>query len=115
MDDPAFVSDTSSTVLAASAPAEVFGMHIGEVIPGDDLRRVARAARETGAPVAENLRLRRGAAPAEPRLVAVRATRISPRPSLVVLRDNTQRERVEEMRRAFVEIGRASGRERGGQ
>lgn len=102
MDDPAFVSDTSSTVLAASAPAEVFGMHIGEVIPGDDLRRVARAARETGAPVAENLRLRRGAAPAEPRLVAVRATRISPRLSLVVLRDITERERVEEMRRDFV-------------
>src|SRR3546814_19100076 len=91
MDDPAFVSDTSSTVLAASAPAEVFGMHIGEVIPGDDLRRVARAARETGSPVAENLRLRRGAAPAEPRLVAVRATRNSPRLSLVVLRDKLGR------------------------
>jgi two-component system sensor histidine kinase SenX3 len=102
LDDPAFVSDASSTVLAASAPAEVFGMHVGEVIPGDDLRRVARAARETGGPVAENLRLRRGAAPAEPRLVAVRASRISPRLSLVVLRDITERERVEEMRRDFV-------------
>lgn len=102
MDDPAFVSDTSATVLAASAPAEVFGMRVGEVLPSDDLRRLARAARDTGATVTENLRLRRGAAPAEPRLVAARATCISPRLTLVVVRDITEAERVEEMRRDFV-------------
>ncbi|MGP3534819.1 sensor histidine kinase [Microbacterium sp. RD1] len=102
MDDPAFISDTSSTVLAASAPAEVFAMRVGAVLPDEDLRRVARTARDSGAPVTENLRLRRGAAPAEPRLVAVRATSISPRLTLVVLRDITERERVEEMRRDFV-------------
>jgi two-component system sensor histidine kinase SenX3 len=102
MDDPAFVSDTSSTVLASSAPAEIFGVHIGEVIPSDDLRRVARAAREANGPVVETLRLRRGAGPAEPRLVAVRATPVSARLSLIVLRDITERERVEEMRRDFV-------------
>lgn len=102
MDDPAFVCDTSSTVLALSPAAEVFGLDEGQVIASDDLRRVARAARDTGAAVAENLRLRRGAAPAEPRLVAVRATPISPRLVLLVLRDITERERVEEMRRDFV-------------
>jgi two-component system, OmpR family, sensor histidine kinase SenX3 len=102
MDDPAFVSDTSSTVLAASDPAEIFAMRVGEVIRDDDLRRVARAARDSGATVVETLRLRRGAAPAEPRLVTVRATCVSPRLTLVVLRDITERERVEEMRRDFV-------------
>jgi len=102
MDDPAFVCDMSSTVLALSSSAGVFGLVAGEVIASDELRRVARAARDSGASVSENLRLRRGAAPAEPRLVAVRATPISPRLALLVLRDITERERVEEMRRDFV-------------
>ncbi|MDQ1121438.1 sensor histidine kinase [Microbacterium trichothecenolyticum] len=102
MDDPAIVCDMSSTVLALSPPAEVFGLQAGEVIKSDDLRRVARVARDTGAGISENLRLRRGAAPAEPRLVAVRATPISGRLALLVLRDITERERVEEMRRDFV-------------
>ncbi len=102
MDDPAFVCDTSSTVLALSPAAEVFGAHAGEVISSEELKRVARVARDTGSGIAENLRLRRGAAPAEPRLVAVRATPISGRLTLVVLRDITERERVEEMRRDFV-------------
>jgi len=102
MDDPAFVCDMSSTVLALSSTAGVFGLVAGEVIASDELRRVARAARDSGASVSENLRLRRGAAPAEPRLVAVRATPISGRLVLLVLRDITERERVEEMRRDFV-------------
>lgn len=102
MDDPAFVCDMSSTVLALSPAAEVFGLRAGEVIASEELRRVTRVARDTGSGIAENLRLRRGAAPAEPRLVAVRATPISGRLMLVVLRDITERERVEEMRRDFV-------------
>lgn len=102
MDDPAFVCDTSSTVLALSPAAEVFGVQAGEVIASEELKRVARVARDTGSGIAENLRLRRGAAPAEPRLVAVRATPISGRLTLLVLRDITERERVEEMRRDFV-------------
>jgi two-component system, OmpR family, sensor histidine kinase SenX3 len=102
MDDPAVVFDTSATVLAASAPAEMFGMQLGAVIPSDDLRRLGREARETGAPVSENLRLRRGSAPSEPRLVAARATSISARLTLLVVRDITERERLAEMRRDFV-------------
>jgi len=102
MDDPAFVCDLSATVLALSPAAEVFGLASGQAVQDDDLRRVARGARDTGAAVSENLRLRRGAAPAEPRLVAVRATPVSPRLVLLVLRDITERERVEEMRRDFV-------------
>lgn len=102
MDDAAIVVDTSSTVLAASAPAAPFGLAEGRVLASDELRALARKARDTGIAATETLRLRRGAPPAEPRLVSVRAFGISPRLTLLVLRDITERERVEQMRRDFV-------------
>ncbi|MCP2637582.1 ATP-binding protein [Microbacterium sp. HD4P20] len=102
MDDAAVVVDASSTVLAASAAAAPFDLIEGRALPADELRHVARGARSAETTATETLRLRRGAPPAEPRLVVVRASRISPRLTLLVLRDITERERVEEMRRDFV-------------
>lgn len=102
MDDAAVVVDASSTVLAASAAAVPFELIEGRVLPSDELRAVARGVRNSDTTATETLRLRRGAPPAEPRLVVVRASRISPRLTLLVLRDITERERVEEMRRDFV-------------
>lgn len=108
MDDAAVVVDASATVLAASAAAAPFDLVEGRTLPTDDLRALARTARsmqpagDAFTSATETLRLRRGAPPAEPRLVVVRATRISPRLTLLVLRDITERERVEEMRRDFV-------------
>jgi two-component system sensor histidine kinase SenX3 len=102
MDDAAAVIDASFTVLAASSPARPFGLLEGALLPTEELRAVARAARNAESASTETLRLRRGAPPAEPRLVVVRATRISPRLTLLVVRDITERERVEEMRRDFV-------------
>lgn len=102
MDDAAVVVDASSTVLAASAAAVPFELIEGRVLHSDELRAVARGMRNSDTTATETLRLRRGAPPAEPRLVVVRASRISPRLTLLVLRDITERERVEEMRRDFV-------------
>jgi two-component system sensor histidine kinase SenX3 len=102
MDDAAVVVDASYTVLAASGPAAPFHFVEGRSVPADELRAVARAARDSDVPATDTIRLRRGAPPAEPRLVVVRATRISPRLTLLVLRDITERERVEQMRRDFV-------------
>lgn len=108
MDDAAVVVDMSSTVLAASSPAAPFGLIEGEVLRSDELRALARRSRDPGpsgkasGTAVATLRLRRGAPPAELRLVAARATLISPRLTLVVFRDITERERVEEMRRDFV-------------
>lgn len=99
MDDVAVVVDTSLLIVAASAPAELFGLHEGETLPGDELRALVRAARSAARPEAQNLQLRRGI---EPRTVAARASVITPRLTLVVIRDITERERVEEMRRDFV-------------
>lgn len=102
MDDAAVVVDSSATVLALSAAAGPFGLAEGRVVPSDELRALVRRARDTEIAATETLRLRRGAPPAEPRLVAVRAFRISPRLTLLILRDITERERVEQMRRDFV-------------
>lgn len=105
MDDAALVVDASFTVLAASSAATPFDFVEGGTLPGDELRALVRRVRASDAAetsATETMRLRRGAPPAEPRLVVVRASRISPRLTLLVLRDITERERVEEMRRDFV-------------
>lgn len=102
MDDPAVVVDNSFTVLAASASATPFHLIEGSALPGDDLRVLVRKMKDDATSASSTLRLQRGAPPAEPRLVSVRATRISPRLTLLVLRDITERERVEQMRRDFV-------------
>jgi two-component system sensor histidine kinase SenX3 len=102
MDDAAVVVDASSTVLAASAAAAPFDLQEGSTLPTHELRHVARRVRTGETSAVETMRLRRGAPPAEPRLVVIRVSRISPRLTLLVLRDITERERVEEMRRDFV-------------
>jgi two-component system sensor histidine kinase SenX3 len=102
MDDAAVVVDASFTILAASAAALPFSLNEGTALPSDELRAVARSVRTAESAATATLRLRRGAPPAEPRLVVVRATRISPRLTLLVIRDITERERVEQMRRDFV-------------
>lgn len=102
MEDAAVVVDASSTVLAASTAATPFHLVEGAVVPSEELRAIARRARAEEAVITATLRLQRGAPPAEPRLVVVRASRISPRLTLLVLKDITERERVEQMRRDFV-------------
>jgi two-component system sensor histidine kinase SenX3 len=102
MDDSAVVVDASGTVRASSATAEAFGMQVGETLPDDRLRELARSVRAGGGLGTASLTLRRAATPAEPRLVSARATVISPRLVLLVIRDITERERVEQMRRDFV-------------
>lgn len=102
MDDAAVVVDGSFKVVAASGPAAAFGMTEGETLVGDELRALVRAARGSGRAESETLRLTRGTLPADDRLVTARANVITPRLILLLLRDITERERVEEMRRDFV-------------
>ncbi|MFJ6678845.1 sensor histidine kinase [Microbacterium sp. NPDC091382] len=99
MDDAAVVVDPSMLVLAASATAEVFSLTVNETLDAERLRYLVRNARQTGLPAAENMTLNRGV---EPRVVAARASVITPRLTLIVIRDITERERVEQMRRDFV-------------
>jgi len=99
MDEVAVVVDTSLLIVAASTPAEMFGMLEGYSLPSDELRAVVRSARRTDSADTGSMRLRRGV---EQRLVTARASVITPRLTLVVVRDITEHERVEEMRRDFV-------------
>lgn len=99
MDDAAVVVDPSMLVLAASGTAEVFSLRVNETLDADRLRALVRETRQTGVPASESMTLNRGV---EPRVVAARASIITPRLTLIVIRDITERERVEQMRRDFV-------------
>ncbi|MFS0866789.1 sensor histidine kinase [Microbacterium sp. 179-B 1A2 NHS] len=99
MDDAAVVVDASMLVLAASASAEVFSLTVGDTLQSDALRTLVRGVRATGLPGTEHMQLSRGV---EPRDVAARASVITPRLTLIVIRDITERQRVEQMRRDFV-------------
>ncbi len=102
MDEAALIVDASFTVVATSPTAELFGFRDGVPVAGDELRELLRSSRGVSHSETGTLRLRRGVAPAEPRLVVARASGITARLTLVVVRDITERERVEEMRRDFV-------------
>ncbi|GAA4350568.1 sensor histidine kinase [Microbacterium rhizosphaerae] len=102
MDDAAALVDASGTVRASSPATQEFGVTEAALLPSDELRALAREARDTHLAVTGTLRLRRGNALGEARLVAVRMMEISPKLVLAVLRDITERERVAEMRRDFV-------------
>lgn len=102
MDEAVLIVDASFMVVATSPSAELFGLREGESIPGEELRELLRSSRGGAHSETGTLRLRRGVAPAEPRLIVARASSITPRLTLVQVQDITERERVEEMRRDFV-------------
>ncbi|WP_091503134.1 cell wall metabolism sensor histidine kinase WalK [Microbacterium sp. cf332] len=101
-DEAALIVDASFTVIATSPTAELFGLREGETVPGEELRTLLRSSRGVSHSETGTLRLRRGVAPAEPRLVVARASSITPRFTLVLVRDITERERLAAMRRDFV-------------
>lgn len=102
LDDPAVVIDSSGVVMAASASAAPFGMIEGKVLPTPELRGVARRVADAETTSKATLRVRRGTGPGEIRLVTIRASALAPKLTLLVLRDITEKERVEQMRRDFV-------------
>ncbi|MEJ1088961.1 ATP-binding protein [Microbacterium sp. Mu-80] len=101
MDDPACVLDPSGLVVATSNAAARFGIRSGAVLDNADLRRLVRAVRGEGGSATETLRLTAGGM-LDPRLVSARASRIGPQLTLLIIRDVTERERLEQMRTDFV-------------
>ncbi|WP_448720875.1 sensor histidine kinase [Microbacterium natoriense] len=102
MDDAACVIDTSGLVLAASLAAARFGIQVGATLDNPELRQLVRGVRATGGTATESLRITRGGLSLDPRLVSARASVISPRMTLLIIRDVTEQERLDQMRRDFV-------------
>jgi two-component system sensor histidine kinase SenX3 len=101
MDDPAAVVDTSGQVIAISPTAPWLGIEKDAPLEHTGLRDLVRAARG-GTTETANLRLLRGGMSSESRLVAARATRVSERYILLLVRDLSEQERLEQMRHDFI-------------
>ncbi|QMU96027.1 two-component sensor histidine kinase [Microbacterium esteraromaticum] len=101
MDDAACVLDASGLVVATSNAAARFGIREGAVLENGDLRRLVRGVRSSGASATETMRLTGGAS-LDPRLVSARASSVGPQLTLLIIRDVTERERLDQMRTDFV-------------
>ncbi|MFK0240645.1 MULTISPECIES: cell wall metabolism sensor histidine kinase WalK [unclassified Microbacterium] len=102
MDDAAAIVDTSGQVLAASQAATRFGIEVGSTLDNPELRQLVRGVREAGGSVTESMRITRGGLSLDPRLVSARASVIGARLVLLIIRDVTEQERLDQMRRDFV-------------
>jgi len=101
MDDAACAVDSSGLVTAASIPAARFGIEVGSTLDNPELRQLVRSVRDGGSETA-TLRLTRGGLSLDPRLVSARASMIGPRLRLLIIRDVTEQERLDQMRHDFV-------------
>ncbi|MFB7252057.1 sensor histidine kinase [Microbacterium sp. NPDC056234] len=102
MEDAACVVDASGLVLATSHAAELFGIVSGSTLENQELRQLVRTVRSTGASETETMRIRRSGTTLDPRLVSARASAVGARLTLLVIRDVTEQERLDQMRRDFV-------------
>ncbi|WP_045279535.1 sensor histidine kinase [Microbacterium oxydans] len=102
MDDAACVVDTSGLVLAASHAATRFGIDVGSTLDNPELRLLVRSVRAAGGTKTESMRITRGGVSLDPRLVSARASVLGARMALLIIRDVTEQERLDQMRRDFV-------------
>jgi two-component system sensor histidine kinase SenX3 len=101
MDDAAAVLAASGLVVAATRAAARFDISVGTVLENPDLRRLVRGVRDRGISSTEALRITSRASLA-PRMVSARASVVGPRLTLLIIRDVTERERLDQMRTDFV-------------
>lgn len=102
MDDVACVIDASGLVLAVSHAAVRFGIEVGATLDNQELRQLVRTVRSTGTSMTETLRLTRAGVSLDPRLVSARASVLGGALTLLMIRDVTEQERLDQMRRDFV-------------
>jgi two-component system sensor histidine kinase SenX3 len=101
MDEAAAVVDASGTVVEVSLPAGALGFHAGTPLATQALRDLLKTARAAGTAV-ESMRLRTGSLKGQERLISARMSRITERWYLLIARDLSERERLEQMRHDFV-------------
>lgn len=101
MDDAAAVLEASGLVVAATRAAARFDISVGTVLENPELRRLVRRVRDRGNSSTEALRITSRAS-LDPRMVSARASVVGPRLTLLIIRDVTERERLDQMRTDFV-------------
>ncbi len=102
MDDAACVVDSSHVVMAASAAAARYGIVVEVPLENPGLRQLLRRSRSARAAQTETLRITPPGPAHDPRLVSARASVLGPRLMLLVIRDMTEQERLDQMRSDFV-------------
>lgn len=102
MDDAACVIDGSGLVLATSQAATRFGIGVGATLDNQELRQLVRTVRSTGVSTTETMRLTRAGISLDPRLVSARASALGGQLTLLIIRDVTEQERLDQVRRDFV-------------
>lgn len=102
MDDAACVLDASGLVLAVSRGAVRFGIDMGATLDNSELRQLVRTVRSSGVSTTESIRLSRSRGGLDPRLVSARASALGARLILLIIRDVTEQERLDQVRRDFV-------------
>lgn len=102
IEDPAAIVDSSFVVRVASKTAAQYLMSKGATVADPQLRALVRRVRDSGDSETATLSVTRQGRTDGQRLATVRVMAVSPRMMMVVLRDITERERVEQMRRDFV-------------
>lgn len=102
MDDAACVIDASGLVLAISHAAARFGIEVGATLDNHELRQLVRTVRSTSASTTETMRLTRPGVSLDPRLVSARASVLGGQLTLLIIRDVTEQERLDQVRRDFV-------------
>lgn len=102
MDDAASVVDSSFVVLASSSAAARYGVVVDTILSNPQLRGLLRKARDSGKPRTETMRISSAGPLPEARLISARASVLAPSLLLLVIRDKTAQERLDQMRSDFV-------------
>ncbi|GAA4191603.1 ATP-binding protein [Microbacterium oryzae] len=102
IDDASAIVDASGAVVAVSAPGTWLGLTPGQGLHEAELRELVKAARLGGGAQTQTMRIRRGRISDESRLVVARAARIADRLTLLIVRDISEQERLQQMRQDFI-------------
>ncbi|MGX9348102.1 MULTISPECIES: sensor histidine kinase [unclassified Microbacterium] len=103
IDDATAVIDSSGAVVSVSASATWLGLTPGQGLEQPELRELVKAARGLGSSTeSQTLRIRRGRISDDTRLVVARATAIADRLTLLIVRDISEQERLQQMRQDFI-------------
>ena len=101
IDDATAVVDSSGAVVAVSTSGAWLDLSLGQALEQPELRDLVKAAR-LGTSQSRTMRIRRGRISDETRLIVARATRIAERLTLLIVRDISEQERLQQMRQDFI-------------